>query len=148
MFSLVRLSFAPALGKLLIALLSGERKRAPEVLGWRGRSRGKSGARKRRNCGHGARSSLRLDGIPIKQSFTMKSKLKRDRFLGGAMGPGESRFETFEPGPALERASYAHFGPKLRMIFPLPSESSEPEDVRILLSEIQARLSKVSPGDS
>jgi hypothetical protein len=91
---------------------------------------------------------LRIDGIPIKQSFTMKSKLKRDRFLGGAMGPGESRFETFEPGPALERASYAHFGPKLRMIFPLPPESSEPEDVRILLSEIQIRLSKVSPGDS
>jgi hypothetical protein len=36
MLSLVRLSFAPALGKLLIALLSGERKRAPEVLAWGG----------------------------------------------------------------------------------------------------------------
>ena len=64
------------------------------------------------------------------------------------MGPGQSRFETFEHGPILERASYAHFGRKLRMIFPLPPESSQPEEVRILLSEIQARLSKVSPGDS
>jgi hypothetical protein len=77
----------------------------------------------------------------------MKSKLKRDRFLGGAMGPGESRFETFEPGPVLERASYAHLGHKLRMLFPLPPESTEPEDVRVLLSEIQAKLSKGFLGD-
>jgi hypothetical protein len=119
-----------------------------KFLGLRGQGHGKARARKRRSCVREAQHSLRTGGIPIKQLFTMKSKLKRDRFLGGAMGPVESRFETFEPGPVLERASFAHFGRKLRMIFPLPPESSEPEDVRILLGEIQARFSKVSSGDS
>ena len=73
---------------------------------------------------------------------------ERDRFQGGALAPAESRFEKPEIGPFWETAVCAHFSRKLQKIFPLPSGSSEPEIVGILLRKIHAKLDKPPvPGD-
>ncbi|MGA7385622.1 MAG: hypothetical protein WBW81_13300 [Methylocella sp.] len=60
----------------------------------------------------------------------------------------ESKFEKLEAGPFGKTAVRAQFGRKLQQIFPLPSDSSEPENVRTLLCKIQAKLEKPPvPGD-
>lgn len=70
------------------------------------------------------------------------------RFQDGALAPDESRFEKLEIGPLPETAVCAHFSRKLQKIFPLPSGSSEPENVRLLLRKIRAKLDKLPvPGD-
>ena len=65
-----------------------------------------------------------------------------DRFLGDAMAPDESKFEKLEIGCFRETPVRAHFGRNLQKIFPLPATGSEPENVRVLLQKIQARLDK------
>jgi hypothetical protein len=70
----------------------------------------------------------------------MKSLLKRDRFSGVGAAPEASRFETFEHGTFFKTSAYADIGRKLQKVFPLPPESSEPEEVRVLLRQIQAKL--------
>lgn len=78
----------------------------------------------------------------------MKLTARNGRFEGDALAPDESKFEKPEIGPFRETAVCAHFGRKLQKIFPLPSNSSEPEIVRILLRKIQAKLDKPpGPGD-
>ncbi|MGH6867961.1 MAG: hypothetical protein ACREDA_03600 [Methylocella sp.] len=78
----------------------------------------------------------------------MKLMPGNDRFGGDALTPEESKFEKPEIGPFRETAVCAHFGRKLQKIFPLPSGSSEPEIVRILLRKIQAKLDRPPvPGD-
>jgi hypothetical protein len=72
----------------------------------------------------------------------MKLTPENDRFHGGAVAPDESKFENPEIGPFRETAVCAHFGRKLQKIFPLPSNTSEPENVGILLRKIQAKLDK------
>ena len=73
---------------------------------------------------------------------------ENDRFQGGALAPDESKFEKPEIWPFRETATCALFGWKLQKLFPLPSNNSEPENVRILLREIQATLDKPpGPGD-
>jgi hypothetical protein len=72
----------------------------------------------------------------------MKLMPENGRFHGRALAPGESKFEKPEIGPFREPMVCAHFGGKLQKIFPLPSTSSEPENVRILLHEIQAKLDR------
>ncbi|MGH9676204.1 MAG: hypothetical protein ACRD36_03805 [Candidatus Acidiferrum sp.] len=72
----------------------------------------------------------------------MKLTPEYDCFQGGALAPDESKFEKPEIWPFRETMVRAHFGRKLQKIFPLPSSSSEPEDVRILLLKIQAKLDK------
>jgi hypothetical protein len=65
------------------------------------------------------------------------------RFQGDGLASHESKFETPEIGSLRETKVCAHFGRKLQIIFPLPSNSSEPENVRILLRKIQAKLDKL-----
>jgi hypothetical protein len=78
----------------------------------------------------------------------MKLMPENFRFHGGALAPEESQFEKPEIGPFRETSVCAHFGRKLQKIFPLPSISSEPENVRILLHKIRAKLDKPHlPGD-
>lgn len=78
----------------------------------------------------------------------MKSTPENERFQGGAMGPDESRFEKLEIGPFRPVARCAHFGRNLQKIFPLPSNGSEPDNVRILLRKIKAKLDGPPvPGD-
>ena len=78
----------------------------------------------------------------------MKIMAEKGRFQGGAMAPDESKFEKPEMGSLRETKVCAHFARKLQKIFPLPSNSSEPENVRILLRMIQAKLDKPPvPGD-
>ncbi|MGH6853774.1 MAG: hypothetical protein ACREDJ_11400, partial [Methylocella sp.] len=67
---------------------------------------------------------------------------ENDRFQGGALVPDESKFEKPEVGPFRDTAVCALFGRKLQKIFPLPSNSSEPEIVGMLLRKIQAKLDK------
>jgi hypothetical protein len=70
------------------------------------------------------------------------------RFHGGALAPDESKFEKPEIVSLRETKVCAHFGRKLQKIFPLPSTGSEPENVRVLLHMIQAKLGKPPlPGD-
>ena len=78
----------------------------------------------------------------------MKLTSEKDRFHGGVMAQGESKFEKPEIGPFREPMARAHFGRKLQKIFPLPSTSSEPENVRILLHKIRTKLDRTPlPGD-
>ncbi len=79
-------------------------------------------------------------GEPNNQAvFGMKLTPKNDQ--GDALAPDESKSEKPEIGPFRETAVCAHFGRNLQKIFPLPSNSSEPEKVRIL-RKIQAKLDK------
>jgi hypothetical protein len=97
----------------------------------------------------GVRRRLVRTNDNAKQSFVMKSTSNSNRFQSGAVAPGESRFEKFETGLFFETSAYAHFGRKLQKIFPVPPESSEPKDVRVLLRRIQAKLNKFPvPGES
>lgn len=75
-----------------------------------------------------------------KQSFTMKIYSNQNDFLGGVPLQAESRFENAEIGPIRGKTQCGHFGRKLQKIFPLPRENSEPEKLRNLLLEIQAKL--------
>jgi hypothetical protein len=78
----------------------------------------------------------------------MKIMTENGRFQGGALAPDESKFEKPDIWPFRETTMCAHFGRKLQKIFPLPSTSSEPENVRILLHEIRAKLDEQHrPGD-
>ncbi len=64
-------------------------------------------------------------------------------FQGDALAPDESRFEKPEIVSFREATVCAHFGRKLQKIFPLPCNSSEPDNVRILLRKIQAKLDRL-----
>jgi hypothetical protein len=78
----------------------------------------------------------------------MKMMAGNDRFQGDALAPDVSKFENPEIEPFRETTVCAHFGRKLQKIFPLPSSSSEPENVRFLLRKIQAKLDTPPvPGD-
>jgi hypothetical protein len=78
----------------------------------------------------------------------MKLTPENDCFQGGALAPDESKFEKPEIGSFREATVCAHFGRKLQKIFPLPCNSSEPENVRVLLRKIRAKLDKPPvPGD-
>ncbi|MDQ6703896.1 MAG: hypothetical protein M3Z96_12830 [Pseudomonadota bacterium] len=78
----------------------------------------------------------------------MKLTPENDCYQDDALAPGESRFEKLEIGSFRETTVCAHFGRKLQKIFPLPSNGSEPENVGILLREIQTKLDKPPvPGD-
>jgi hypothetical protein len=68
--------------------------------------------------------------------------MEKDHFRDDAWTSDESKFEKPEIGPIWETAVRTHFGRKLQQVFPLPSNSSEPENVRILLRKIQARFDK------
>jgi hypothetical protein len=70
----------------------------------------------------------------------MKLMPEKDRFRDGALAPDESKFEKPEIGPFRETVVRARFGRKLQRIFPLPPNSSEPENFRILLRKIQAKF--------
>ena len=69
--------------------------------------------------------------------FGMKLMAENGHFQGDALAPDESKFEKPEIGLFREATVCAHFGRKLQKIFPLPCNSSEPENVRILLRKIQ-----------
>jgi hypothetical protein len=88
----------------------------------------------------GARCRARVRKPNNQAVFGMILTLENDRFQRGALAPDESKFEKLEIGPFRETAVCAHFGWKLQKIFPLPPGSSEPENVRILLRRIQAKL--------
>jgi len=78
----------------------------------------------------------------------MKLTPENDYYQGDALAPDESKFDKPEIGSFRETTLCAHFGRKLQKIFPLLSNGSEPENVRILLRKIQAKLDKPPvPGD-
>ncbi len=82
--------------------------------------------------------------------LAMTSMSKRNLVPSRAGTLKESRFETFDLEPFLkpEPVACAQFRRNLQKIFPLPPENSEPEDVRVLLKKIQAKLSGCPvPGD-
>jgi hypothetical protein len=80
--------------------------------------------------------------------FGMKLTTEKNGFRDGAFASDESKFERPEIGPLGETAVRAQFGRKLEQIFPLPSNSSEPETVRILLRKIHAKFDTPPvPGD-
>lgn len=80
--------------------------------------------------------------------FRMKALWGSDNLHGGAVAASESRFEQPEIGPYSETAVCAHFGRKLQKVFPLPSRDSEPDNFRVLLRQIQAKLGKSAvPGE-
>jgi hypothetical protein len=76
----------------------------------------------------------------------MKLTPEKNGFRDGTFVPDESKFEKPEFWPFGETVARGYFGRKLQQVFPLPSNSSEPEDVRILLRKIRAKFDK-PPGD-
>ncbi len=105
---------------------------------------GEAAARKPRICNGNAWFRARVREPNNQAVFGMTLTQENDRFLGGALAPDESKFEKLEIGFFRETTVCSHFGGKLQKIFPLPSNSSEPENVRILLGKIQAQLDKPS----
>ena len=75
--------------------------------------------------------------------FGMKIMAENGRFQGDGLASDDSKFEKPEIGSLWETKVCAHFGRKLQKIFPLPSNNSEPETVRILVRKIQANLDKL-----
>jgi hypothetical protein len=73
----------------------------------------------------------------------MKIMAENGRLQGAGLASDESKFEKPEIGFLRETKVCAHFGRKLQKIFPLPSNNSEPENVRILLRKLQAKLDKL-----
>jgi hypothetical protein len=90
----------------------------------------------------GGRFSMQVLDNTNQQLPTMKVTSSHSCFPGGAALPEESRFEKFEAGRFVETVGYAHLGQKLRTMFPLPSESSGPEDLRLLVRKLEATLGK------
>jgi hypothetical protein len=81
---------------------------------------------------------------PTKKAvFGMEIMAENGRFQGDGLASHESKFEKSEIGSLRDTRVCAHFGRKLQKIFPLPSNSSEPETVRILLRKIHAKLDKL-----
>ena len=70
----------------------------------------------------------------------MVLRLYTGDFRRPLLAPHESRFEKIETGPVREGTVYSHFGTRLRKVFPVPPESSEPGEMRRLLQIIRARL--------
>jgi hypothetical protein len=118
-----------------------EQKLASEVLGVKGQIYGEAAACKPR-IAMGARD-VRLREATDQAVFGMKIMAENGRFQGDGLASDESKFEKPEIGPLRETKVSAHFGRKLQKIFPLPSNSSEPETVHILLRKIQAKLDKL-----
>jgi hypothetical protein len=73
--------------------------------------------------------------VKVRMNWTRQTEHFRD-----ALATSESRFEQPDIGPLCETAAQAHFGGKLQKCFPLPPENSEPEHIRALLREIQAKF--------
>jgi len=81
--------------------------------------------------------------VAINRPCEMNSASKTNCFSAGIAAPGESRFEKIE-ADGLGGPVHAHFVRKLQAVFPVPSQGSEPEDVRILLRELQTKLSGIT----
>jgi len=97
-------------------------------------------ARQRRENVMGARDVR----APTDQAvFGMKIMAENGRFQGDGLALDESKFEKPEIGSLRETKVCAHFGRKLQKTFPLPSNNSEPETVRILVRKVQAKLDKL-----
>jgi len=78
----------------------------------------------------------------------MRLTLENGCFQADASTPDESKFEKPEIWSFREATVCAHFGRKLQKIFPLPCNSSEPDNIRILLRKIKAKLDNPPiPGD-
>lgn len=105
---------------------------------------GAAAAPKPRICNGNAWFRARVREPNNRAVFGMTLTQENDRFLGDALAPDESKFEKPEIGSFRETTVRAHLGGKLQKIFPLPSNSSEPENVRILLGKIQAKLDQPS----
>jgi hypothetical protein len=99
-------------------------------------------ARQRRENAMGARD-VRLRAPTDQAVFGMKIMAEDGRFQGDGLASDESKFEKPEIGFLRETKVCAHFGRKLQKTFPLPSNNSEPETVRILVRKVQAKLDKL-----
>ncbi|MGH6840781.1 MAG: hypothetical protein ACREDV_01620 [Methylocella sp.] len=72
---------------------------------------------------------------------------ENDHLQRGASAPDKSRFEKLEIAPFGATVVYA-VGWKLQKLFPVPPGSSEPDNIRILLRKIKAKLDNSPvPGD-
>jgi hypothetical protein len=72
-------------------------------------------------------------------AMRMKSS-ETEHFRVGALAANESKFERPDIGSFCEAAVRAQFGRKLEGLFPLPPENSEPENIRLMLRKMQAKL--------
>ena len=80
----------------------------------------------------------------------MTSKPRQDCFSVGRrqmacpIGSRTGRFETFENEPSLKPSLSSCFNRPLQTLFPVPLESSQPEAMECLLSEIEVKLRQSS----
>jgi hypothetical protein len=70
----------------------------------------------------------------------MKPNPKAQGFFDSPVARCESRFEKADFGPLAEPSSQASLGRTLKKLFPLPPEHSGPNELRILLQKIRAKL--------
>jgi hypothetical protein len=74
----------------------------------------------------------------------MKPNPEAQGFFDRPLACCESRFEKADIGPFAEPSIQAHFGRTLKKIFPFSPKHSEPNEMHILLQQIQAKLEKRS----
>jgi hypothetical protein len=72
----------------------------------------------------------------------MKPNPKAQKFFDSPVARCESRFEKAHFGPFAEPSVQASLGRTMKKLFPLPPEHSEPNELRILLQTIRAKLEK------
>ena len=72
----------------------------------------------------------------------MKPNPKALGFFDSPFARCESRFEKADIGLLVEPSIQVRFGRTLKKLFPLPAEHSEPNEMHILLQEIQTKLKK------
>jgi hypothetical protein len=72
----------------------------------------------------------------------MKPNPKAKDFFDSPFARCESRLEKADIELFPEPSIQAHCGRTLKKLFPLPPEHSEPNEIRILLQKIQAKLEK------
>ena len=111
-----------------------EQKLASRVLGLKGANRWR---------GSGAKTRSERETCVVALRFGMKIMAENGRFQGDGLASDESKFEKPEILSLRETKACAHFGRKLQKTFPLPSNNSEPETVRILVRKVQAKLDKL-----
>lgn len=92
--------------------------------------------------GRGARAMAKPPTRPaLEKRAAVQMKSTAETHLSqGAAAPEDSRFEQFNMEAFSETSACAYFGRKLQKLFPLPAENSEPDDLRLLLRAMQAKL--------
>jgi|GEM_PF-5490904 len=126
---------------------SRNKSQSLKVLGVEIQKAGKHDARNLRTSRYGPFVET-IDELGSRSEMTSKPRQDcfsvRQRQAACPIESGTGRFETFENVPSLKPSLNACFNRHLQTLFPVPLESSQPEAMECLLSEIRTKLRQSS----